>query len=162
MARPLFRDRKRSNYLKRLTASISLERRRCYSRASAMLLECPTWKLQIEASQGMGVSSSSNRGAQVRYGQRTSASRESSLLSTEVSLLCLSLFVFCCFGSFSGAISLSTISFPFLFIFCKFGSGCRPRGEGRRGSCGLGGSWIFGASLDGFVPHSEETFQSFS
>ena len=104
----------------------------------------------------MGVPSSSNQGAQVRCGRHTTAPKESSLLSTEISL-CLPLCVFCCFGSFGGAISPSSISFPFLFFFCKFGLGCRPRGERRRGRGGLGGSWVFGASLDDdpFLPDTK-------
>ena len=90
--------------------------------------------------------SSSSWGAQVRYVRCTSAPRESSLLSTEEPLL--SLAIFYCFKSFGGTISPSSMSFPFLFFLCKLRSGCKPRGEGKWGRGGLGGSWVFGASLD--------------
>ena len=106
----------------------------------------PSWKFRTEESQGMAVPSSSSRGAQVRCVRRTSASRKSSLLSTEEPFL--SLTVFCYFESFGGTISPSLISFPLLFFFCKLGFGCKPRWEGREGRGGLGGSWVCGASLD--------------
>ena len=96
----------------------------------------------------MGEPSSSSLGDQVRYGRCTLAPKESSLLSTEVSLY-LSLFVFYYFGSFGRANSPSSISFPFLFLFCRFGPGSKPRGEGKGGRVGLGGSWVIGTSLDG-------------
>ena len=38
--------------------------------------------------------------------------------------------------------------FSFLFFFCKFGLESMPSGEGRRGGGRLGGSWVFGVSLD--------------
>ena len=101
----------------------------------------------------MRAPSNSSLGDQVRCGWRTLVPKESSLLSIEVSLY-LSLFVFYCFRSFGGANSPSSIFFPFLFFFCKFGSGSRPRGEGKGGRVGFGGSWVFGASLDSppFLP----------
>ena len=40
------------------------------------------------------------------------------------------------------------MSFSFLFFFCKFGLESMPRGEGRGGGGRLGGSWVFGVSLD--------------
>ena len=37
---------------------------------------------------------------------------------------------------------------PFLFFFCRLGLGCKPREKGRIGRGGLGGSWVYGESLD--------------
>ena len=100
----------------------------------------------------MAVPSSSSRGAQMRCVQCTSASRGSSLLFTKEPLL--SLAVFCCFKSFKEIISPSSIFFPFLFFFCRLGSRCKPKGEGRRGKGWAGGSWVCGTSLDNafFLP----------
>ena len=65
--------------------------------------------------------------------------------------------LFVVLGPSVGANSPSSISFPFLLFFCKFGSGSRPKGEGRGGRRGLEGSWIFEASLDDdpFLPDTK-------
>ena len=99
----------------------------------------------MEEFQGNAMPSNSNLGFRVRW--HTLAECSTSLLSTKVSF-CLSLFIFLCFGPFSRAISPFLISFFFLFFYCKFGSQCRTRGEWRGGKGGLGGSWVFGASLE--------------
>ena len=99
----------------------------------------------MEEFQGNVVPSNSSLGFQVEW--RTLAECSASLLSTEVSF-CLSFFIFLCFEPFSREIPPFLISFFFLFFYCKFGSQCRMRGEGRGGKGGLGGSWVFGASLE--------------
>ena len=63
MKRSFFRDMKRSSCLICLRASISLGRRRGYSRAIATLAECPLWNFLIEEFHGMAVPSNSSRGA---------------------------------------------------------------------------------------------------
>ena len=124
---------------------MSLGSRMGRSRALATWQAWPLWNSLMEEFQGNATPSNSNLGLHVEW--RTLAECSASLLSTEVSLY-LSLLVFCYFKPFGRAISPSLISFSFLFFFCKFGSRCRLRGEGREGRGRLGGSWVFGASLD--------------
>ena len=109
---------------------MSLGSRMGRSRALATWQAWPLWNSLMEEFQGNATPSNSNLGLHVQW--RTLAECSASLLSTEVSFY-LSLLVFCYFEPFGRAIS------PL---------GCRPRGERRGGRGRLGGSWVFGASLD--------------
>ena len=114
MARSLFRDMKRSCCLVRLRPSMSLRKRRGYSKASARKVVCPLWDSQIVASQGMGAPPNSSQKAHVRDPQHASAPI-SSLLSTEGGRLSLTFLG--CFAPFRGIISPSSPSYAFLFLF---------------------------------------------
>ena len=93
----------------------------------------------MEEFQGNVVPSNSSLGFQV--GRRTLAECSTSLLSTEVSLG-LSLFIFCCFRPFSGAISPSSMSFSF------FSSASLDQGASREGKeKGEGEDWEEARSL---------------
>ena len=133
---------KRSSCLVRLRPSISLGRRRGYSKVSARWVACPLWDFQIVASQGMGAPSISSQEAQVRT---LLAPLDSSRLSTKGVLLSLAFFG--CFASFGGITSPYSTSCTFLFLF-KSGLGSSPttvtgRWEGVR----LRGTWVLGKSL---------------
>ena len=127
--------------------SMSIGRKRGCCRAYARWLAWPLYASHIEACHAMGAPSNSIQGAQVRWGQRTSAS---SLLSMDVPLLSLgSWAIFCCLLSFRRATLPSSSSWSVLLFF-KFGMACRPRsvggGEGRgstTGGCVLGASFEF-------------------
>ena len=141
MARSLFRDIKRSCCLVCLRPSMSLGRRRGYSKALARKVAYPLWDSQIVASQGMGAPPNSSRGAHVRDPQLISAP-VSSLLSTEGARLSLTFLSY--FAPFRGMISPSSPSCAFLFFF-KLGQGSNP-------SVVIGGrvkgTWVLGTSFD--------------
>ena len=153
MARSLFRDKKRSGCLMRLKASMSLGRRRGYSKASTLWAECPFWNSLMEEFQGMAASSTSSQGDQVCCWSRTSALLGSSRLSTKVDLLSLgslgSLAIFCCFSPFWRITSSSFSSWSF-FFFLRLGIGSKLRPVVREGGGGgrLGGVWDLGTSFD--------------
>ena len=128
-----------------LRASMSLGRRRGYSRASARYAECPLWNSRIEVSHGMVAPSSSSWGAQVCYYRHTSVSIGSSLLSTEEA--CLSLAFLGCFDPFEGTTSPSSTSCTFLFFF-KSGQGSGSTVVIGRGGGRLAETWDLGISLD--------------
>ena len=93
----------------------------------------------------MGAPFISIRRAQVRWGQRTSAS---SLQSTKVPLLSLgSLATFCYLLSFRRATSPSSNSWSGLLFF-KFGMACRPRSVGRGGGGRTTWGCVLGASFE--------------
>ena len=92
----------------------------------------------------MAAPSISNWGAQGRWGRRTFTS---SLLSTELPLLCLgSLVVFCCLFSFRGTNSPSSRPWSGLLFF-RLGMANRPGSVGG-GGAGISGGCVLGASLE--------------
>ena len=147
MARSLFRDKKRSGCLTLFKASMSLGKRRGYSKASTMWAECHRWNSLMEAFQGMVAPSTSSQGDHVHCWIRTLALLCSSLLSMELALLSLGfLAVFGCLAPFWGTTSPSSNPCSFLF-FLRFGIGSKPRSVvGGRGR--LRGIWDLGMSFD--------------
>ena len=122
--------------------SMSLERRRGCCRACIRGLAWPLCVSHIEASQEKGAPSNSIRGAQVRWGRRTSAS---SPLFTDVPLLSLgSLAIFCYLLPFRGVTLHSSSSWSVL-IFFKFGMAYRLRSVGGGGGGRTTGGCVLGA-----------------